>query len=369
MIRRHFRAAALVLALVIVAPAGAQTFPDEPGDGVADLADVLSASAADSVRQMLATLRDVSGVEARVLTIPSLQRQGAAGSTVETYATQVFNQWKLGYGQRNGGVLVLVSVGDRRARIELGDDVPAAQDERMRRVMDEQMVPRFRDGEYGVGIVDGVAAIARSFRETGPASDESRPAPQPAYSSPSSYSAPVVPGDEPGNEIFAGVVGLLGLAGAFAFWRSHVRNKPRPCGNCSTLMARLDEAGDDVHLDSGRRLEEAMGSVDYDVWACPSCRNTQIIEYPSWLSTTERCPGCSYRTVDVTRRTVRHATYDYGGLREITRACRNCSHHHVETVHVPRLVRSTTSSSSFSSSGSSSGGGGHSSGRGASGSW
>lgn len=385
---KHFRiaAAALALALAVVGGADAQKYPHEPGSGIADLANVLSAAEEDSIRNVLHGLRSDPGVEVRVLTIPSLASQNARESTVPEFATAVYNYWNLGYGQKQDGVLVLLSVADREARIELGDGVPASQDERMQRVMDERMVPRFRDGDMSGGMLAGVVAIAESFRDpttfttSAPApSTAYEPSNQPSYQP--AYEAPASGGGDDG--IVGGILTLLGLGGAVAWYRSYRRRRPRPCRNCRTMMVRLDESSDDVHLDSGRRLEEAMGSVDYDAWSCPGCSNTEVIAYPSMLSGKERCPDCSYRTVEVRKSTLEAATYTSEGLQLITRDCRHCSYHDEDTIRLPRLQRTTSSSGTRSSSSSSSGSGssfsgggggggssgGHSSGRGASGKW
>lgn len=159
------------------APVAAQRYPAEPGSGVADMADIIDPAHADSIRALLTSLRTVPGVEVRVLTVRNIARYGTGDPTPETFATGVYNEWKLGYDQALDGVLVLVSVDDRFSRIELGDNAPSYMDARAQSIMDERMVPRFRDGDYSGGVLDGVTAVARAFRDT--ASYASSAAPQP----------------------------------------------------------------------------------------------------------------------------------------------------------------------------------------------
>jgi uncharacterized protein len=167
------------------------------------------------------------------------------------------------------------------------------------------------------------------------------------------------------------------------------RYRKRKCPACKIDMQRLDESADDEHLDSGERLEEEVGSVDYDVWRCGTCNHHSIVPHASWMSGYSQCGHCSRRTLSKSTRTIEAATYSSSGLQEITHDCRHCGHHDSHTVTLPRLVRSEPRRSSSSSSswgggssggsswsgggssggGSSSGGGGTSSGRGASGSW
>jgi uncharacterized protein len=147
-------------------------------------------------------------------------------------------------------------------------------------------------------------------------------------------------------------------------------------------MARLEEAQDDVYLDSGQKLEELLSSIDYDVWKCGACGTHTLLPYPRLFSSTSQCPSCRYRTVLTKRNVLEHATYDHGGREEVVRDCRHCGYHDTDIVYTPARPRPShdDSSSSWSSSGSSShsfssssssssSGGGFSSGGGASGSW
>lgn len=376
----RFAALPLAAAILAAAPVAAQQYPAEPGDGVADMAGIIEPAQADSLRAILAGLRTEPGVEVRVLTVRNIERYGTGDPTPEAFATAVYNDWKLGYGQAQDGVLVMVSVEDRFARIELGDNVPAHQDARMQAIMDERMVPRFREGDYAAGVMDGVRAIAESFRDPGFAA-----APQPSggYSGPqTAYDAPS--GGTGDEGVVAGVLGLLALAGAGIGGASYLRYRKRNCTECGQPMQRLDESADDVYLDSGRQLEEVLGSVDYDVWKCTGCGHHTVRPYASMLSGKKDCPGCGYKTVVVTKTVLERATYDHSGRERVEKDCRHCGWRDEDIVTLPRLQRPSSSSSSRSLSGSgrsSSGGGwsggggggrssgGSSSGRGASGRW
>ncbi|WP_420128838.1 TPM domain-containing protein [Longimicrobium sp.] len=378
------RFAVLALAAFFAAaPLAAQQYPAEPGDGVADMAGIIGPADADSLRAMLASLRTDAGVEVRVLTVKNIARYGTNDATPEAFATSVYNDWKLGLGQRQDGVLVLVSVDDRFARIELGDEVPAQQDARMQDIMDSQMVPHFREGNFDDGVMDGVRAIAASFRGSGYAAS---PQPGAGFSDPRpAYDAPAT-GTGNDDGVVAGVVGVLILVSGVAGGAHYLRNRKRNCAECGKPMQRLDESADNVHLDSGRQLEEVLGSVDYDVWQCTGCSHHQVLPYPAMFSSKKDCPSCGYKTVIVTSTVIEHATYDHSGRERVEKDCRHCGWNDVDIVHLPRKERPTSSSSrSFSSSGGSSsggssgggwsgrggggGGGGSSSGRGASGRW
>jgi len=71
------------------------------------------------INEVARTLLQEERMPLLVVTIPSLTEYGAAGYTIERYATALFNEWGIGSEERNYGMLLLVAVGDRKARIEL----------------------------------------------------------------------------------------------------------------------------------------------------------------------------------------------------------------------------------------------------------
>jgi len=108
-----------------------------------------------------------------VLTVPSLE-----GESVEFYAEQVFNAWKLGQKGKDNGVLVLVAPGERRMRIEVGYGLEGTlTDVAASRIVRNVMTPRFKAGDFDAGVSEGVAAVIGQLTGTAalPA-DEPRPA-------------------------------------------------------------------------------------------------------------------------------------------------------------------------------------------------
>ena len=363
----------LAAALALAAPAAAQGgWPAETGDAVTDLADVITAEHEDSIRAMLSQLRATAGVDARVVTISAMRDYPVGASTIESFATGLFNAWEIDDAASNDGVLLLVSVGDRQVRVELGDGAPPHMDARARTLVDEYVLPHFRRGEMSAGIVSGAEGIVRSFgvaSSSGAAPAYSAPASGTTAVDPPSYVPPPSTGRDSGGggggvptgiaAVGAMVLGVFGI-GAYG------RHRKRKCPECGTQMTRLDEASDDVYLDSGQKAEETLRSVDYDVWKCGACGRHALLPYRAWFSASHDCPSCRYRTVRVKRSTLQSPTYTSTGSERVERDCRHCRWHDERVVVLPRLQRSSSSSSSGSRSSS---GGGSSSGRGASGSW
>ena len=87
--------------------------------------------------------------------------------------------WKAGQTQRKNGMILFVFPGSRKARLEVGYGLEGAMPDALaRRVLDEQVLPRFRAGDYSGGISSGVsAAIAATkgeYKGTGQTRGQSR---------------------------------------------------------------------------------------------------------------------------------------------------------------------------------------------------
>jgi uncharacterized protein len=89
------------------------------------------------------------------------------GTTLEEYTIACAQAWKAGQTQRKNGMILFVFPGSRKARLEVGYGLEGAMPDALaRRVLDEQVLPRFRAGDYSGGISSGVsAAIAATKGE------------------------------------------------------------------------------------------------------------------------------------------------------------------------------------------------------------
>lgn len=351
--------AAIATLVMSLLPVTAQTNYPIAGDAyVNDYAQLLTPEDAASIRQSFAQLEAQQGIEAVVVTIESIQAYATDDKTVESFATHLFNTWGIGHAEKNNGILVLVAVGDRAVRIEAGAGYGTSLDSPLKKIIDQAMVPRFKQGDYSSGIRSGAEAIIAYLSQpeatTVPATPTSPQFP------PSSTVSPF--GENPGWLIGAGGVGL---GASLIALRTYFRYRHRRCADCGTLMVRLDEVTDDQYLDAGQIAEEHLQSVDYDVWHCPNCQQHSVNRYNSLFSSYGMCPACHCKTLKSSRHTLVSPTYSSSGTARVTKACQYCAYQDAYTVTLPRLERS----SSRSSGGGGSFGGGSSSGGGASGSW
>ncbi|MEF2074099.1 TPM domain-containing protein [Consotaella aegiceratis] len=146
---------ASLLALVLcLAPATAQTFPDLTGR-VVDTADLIDPATEASITEKLAAFEQRSSDQIAVATVPDLQ-----GTEIEDYANRLARQWALGREGEDNGVLLLVARDERKVRIEVGYGLEGTLTDALSRVIIENdILPAFRKGDYSAGVAAGVDGI------------------------------------------------------------------------------------------------------------------------------------------------------------------------------------------------------------------
>ena len=136
---------------------------DPPGqrEFVLDKADLISAADETRIRETCDKLLTGTATPIVVVTIESTRKYDAGiGMHVRAFAILLFDQWGIGRATIDGkevntGILLLVSKGDRKARIELGAGWGRSHDRMCRRIMDERIIPRFKRGDFSGGIRAG----------------------------------------------------------------------------------------------------------------------------------------------------------------------------------------------------------------------
>ena len=108
---------------------------------------------------MFADLKHDTGVEAVVVTIDSIGDYDTGDETIESFATNLFNTWGIGDRERNDGVLILVAVKDRGVRVEISAGYGDTRNAGMQEVINEHMLPHFKEENYSRGIYLGARAV------------------------------------------------------------------------------------------------------------------------------------------------------------------------------------------------------------------
>ncbi|MBP7701572.1 MAG: TPM domain-containing protein [Phenylobacterium sp.] len=152
------RLAVLVLFVWAGAALAAPTFPPLTGR-VVDDANVLSPQAEAQLTQELANLETQTGRQLVVATLPDLQ-----GYEIEDYGYQLLRTWGIGSKERNDGAILIVAPSERKVRIEVGYGLePVLTDALSSLIINQRIIPAFKEGRLEEGVVDGTQAIVQQL--------------------------------------------------------------------------------------------------------------------------------------------------------------------------------------------------------------
>ena len=356
-----------VLALLLVLPIAVRAQGDEnrltwvpnprtsSGGWVSDPAHHLEPASISAINSTISLLERETTAEIGVAVLDSLDglEPGAA-------ALLLHRRWGVGKGARDNGILLLWSPAQRKIFVSVGYGLEGVlPDARAGRIQDEAIIPHFRRNEFDQGIIAGVNALASAAREeTYSGATRARiDGRAPGVASPASR------GWWDDAKVMVG--GLIALPLAIILGVVGYQGRARRCRHGHGKMTRLSETQDDREITAEDRLEEELGSMNYDVWVCGQCADRLIVPRRRWFTSYRECPECKRRTLKVTTKQTSAPTYSSTGSAIETRRCKNCSYNKSTTVVLPKLTRSSSSSSG--GSGFSSGGGGSSFGGGSSG--
>ncbi len=204
--RRFHHIFGLMLVLLFAAsPLLAQKIPAVPAEGkfVIDYANILQKSTMDAIGEVQRVAYTEHHATIIVVTVRSMRDYGAANMSIEEFTTRWFNQWGIGKKLEDGtlsnnGILLLVSLGDRKARIELGADWGRAFDATARNIMDNRIIPHFKAGDFNGGILAGARALGE-MAARGPKSVPSDAA-QAVPGAPADLAPGMMPADLPSSD-------------------------------------------------------------------------------------------------------------------------------------------------------------------------
>jgi uncharacterized protein len=146
----------LLLALLLPLAAAAADIPPLKAR-VTDLTATLNAQQGQALEQTLAEFEARKGAQIAVLLVPTTQPE-----TVEQYAVRVQESWKLGRKGVDDGVLLVVAKNDRKLHIEVGYGLEGILPDAIgKRIIEDDIVPRFKEGDFYGGIRAGVDRVMR----------------------------------------------------------------------------------------------------------------------------------------------------------------------------------------------------------------
>jgi len=151
--------------------AGAEV-PVPPLTGrVVDLTSTLTIGEISSLTGKLEDFENRKGSQIAVLMVPTTQPE-----TIEQFSIRVADAWKVGRKKIDDGAILIIAKNDRRLRIEVGYGLEGSlTDATTRRIIDEDITPKFVNGDFFGGISAGVDRMVQVIE------GEQLPPPQPQH--------------------------------------------------------------------------------------------------------------------------------------------------------------------------------------------
>jgi len=130
--------------------------PDKPVNYVVDLASIIDDNIEANLNKFLKELEQKTSAQVVILTIQSLQ-----GESIEDLSLSIaHDKWKLGQKGKDNGLLLLVSLQDRKYRFQIGYDLEVIlPDSYVGKLGREYLVPYFKKGDYSTGIFSASLAV------------------------------------------------------------------------------------------------------------------------------------------------------------------------------------------------------------------
>jgi uncharacterized protein len=149
----------ILFLLVAVNVMGQKSIPrPNPPRLVNDNAKLLTEHDAAQLEEKLRALDESSSNQIAIITVPSLN-----GEIIEDVAVKTFREWGIGGNKNNNGILILIALGDRKIRIEVGYGLEGAiPDITAKQIIKNDISPAFKEGNYLSGINKAVDDLSKA---------------------------------------------------------------------------------------------------------------------------------------------------------------------------------------------------------------
>lgn len=147
----------LILIVFIVTTLYPAGFPKLKGR-VNDYANILKADEERNIEWMLEDLEKKTSAQVVLLIIDTLD-----GDTIEDYSIRLTEQkdWKIGQEGVDNGVILIISMKERKLRLEVGYGLEGAlTDLKSSYIIRKLIVPGFKSGNYYQGILRGLTTVS-----------------------------------------------------------------------------------------------------------------------------------------------------------------------------------------------------------------
>lgn len=124
---------------------------------------ILGPQAESLINTRLDSLRQSTTAEIAVVAVESIGEQD-----LESFSNELFARWGIGQKENNNGVLVLFVLDQRKIRFEVGYGMEGIlPDAVCKRIQSQYMLPAFRQGDYDLGMVQGINRMCSIIENPG----------------------------------------------------------------------------------------------------------------------------------------------------------------------------------------------------------
>lgn len=128
-----------------------------PRGAVNDFANVIDAENAAKMEALAQEVLQKTGTAVVVATVPSI----GENEDYNMYANGLYQAWGIGKKGEDKGVLIFLTVKERKIRIETGYGVEGIlPDGRVGQILDQYVVPFLKEGHYGRGLYNAMYACS-----------------------------------------------------------------------------------------------------------------------------------------------------------------------------------------------------------------
>jgi uncharacterized protein len=133
----------------------------KPQGYVSDFAGVIDASSRAEIENYAARVQQATGAQLAFVTVRSLE-----GEPIEDVANDLFRAWGIGQKTEDNGAMVLLSVGDRKSRLEVGGGLGGIVPDGMAGMLLDDMRPALRQGQYGTAMLAAAERLGSTIAQS-----------------------------------------------------------------------------------------------------------------------------------------------------------------------------------------------------------
>lgn len=366
--------------------------PNDAQSYVVNPDGILSPNAVQSINSKLNTL-----VKDTIATVVVVAVNSIGDEVPSEFANKLYDKWGIGIGKTGNGVLLLIVKDQRKVIIRTGyGSEGALTDYESKNIIDEDITPKFKSGDFDGGTEAGVDAIISEIK-----GEKNYAYPEAKFdwsvfwsyfiafcilalllgflflqsnikkilenkriqTNIARYKA-IKQTNVGFVTIYSIVIPLIGLFSSGYFKNEGLtigsllfpflgiplyaygsrqakkaKTAPIKCSVCQHEMHILSEQEEDKYLTLSQQFEEKLHAVNYDVYVCDNCKNEAIFTDDKFSKYTH-CPKCNTKAYILeSKKTTLAPTYLNSGVEKLTYKCQFCGYEENQNNKLPRLRR------------------------------